>query len=161
MKRNPSVLCSGVFQLKILENASCSQGIGTKVQLWWCRLLCSFLKLITDFVGVKVLSFVTYRHCEGNVGIAVNVWRKMMNSLALLGFNQVFCSTFSPPVLHVEATPNLGSECVWSECWRVVGSSRQVWVWCVSFSTGDIPSFPKKRSASSWSYHFQLKLSSV
>lgn len=26
MKINPSVLCSGVFQLKILENANCSQG---------------------------------------------------------------------------------------------------------------------------------------
>lgn len=46
--------------------------------------MCSFLKLITDFVGVKVLSFVTYRHCEGSVGIAVNVLGKIVNSLALL-----------------------------------------------------------------------------
>lgn len=46
--------------------------------------MCSFLKLITDSVGVKVLSFVTFRQCEGNVGIAVNVLEKFVNSLALL-----------------------------------------------------------------------------
>lgn len=70
--------------------------------------MCGFLKLITDFVGVKVLSFVTYRHCEGNVGIAVNVSGKIGNSLALLWFNQVLCLTFSPPSLHMGVTPNLG-----------------------------------------------------
>jgi len=33
---NLSILCAGLFQLKVLENASwgCAQEIGTKVHLW-------------------------------------------------------------------------------------------------------------------------------
>lgn len=93
MKINPSVLCSGIFQLKILENANCSQGIGTKAQLWCWTIMCSFLKLNTDFVEVKIL-FSIYRHREGNV------LGEIMISLAVLWFSQVLCSAFAPPALQ-------------------------------------------------------------
>lgn len=58
--------------------------------------MCSFLKLITDFLGVKVLSFVAYRHREGSVGISIRENHEFFGSALIQPSSLLnFCSPCS------------------------------------------------------------------